>query len=90
MCMYIQTKSFTDVISKLNSHNNLIHIQNAQNNYTLVLVYIFLFIVRLFFVVCIRSSKSVVFKISLSSIFHAINVFLLFQQGFQLPYFNVG
>ena len=48
---------------------------------TLVLVHISLFIVRYFFVVCIRSSKSVVFKISLSAIFHRIDDFLIFPEG---------
>ena len=53
---------------------------------TIVLIHIFLFIVRHFFVVCILSSKSAVFKISLS--FHTIDDFLIFQEGFQLPFFD--
>ena len=57
---------------------------------TIVLIHIFLFIVRYFFVVCIRSSKSAVFKISLSAIFHTIDYFLIFQEGFQLPFFDAG
>ena len=56
---------------------------------TLVLIYIFLFIVRYFFVVCIRSAKSAVFKISLSAIFHMVDDFLIFQEDFQLPFFDV-
>ena len=47
---------------------------------TLVLVHIFLFIV------CIQSSVSVVFKITLSAIFLTIDDFLIFQDGFQLPF----
>ena len=39
-----------------------------------------------FFVPCILSSKSAVFKISLS--FHTIYDFLIFQEGFQLPFFD--
>ena len=45
-------------------------------------VHIFLFIVRYFFVVCIGSSKSVVFIISLSAIFSTIDDILIFQEGF--------
>ena len=55
-----------------------------------VLVHIFLFIVRYFFVVCIRSSKSIVFIISLSTIFYTIDGILIFQEGFQLPFFDAG
>ena len=57
---------------------------------TIVLIHIFLFIVRYFFVACIRSSKSAVFKISLSAIFHTIDDFRIFQEGFQLPFFDAG
>ena len=56
---------------------------------TLVLIYIFLLIVRYFFVVCIRSAKSAVFKVSLSAIFHTVDDFLIFQESFQLPFFDV-
>ena len=49
---------------------------------TLVLVRIFLIIVEYFFVVCIRSSKSAVCKISLSAVFRTIDDFLIFQKGF--------
>ena len=47
---------------------------------TIVLVHISLFIVRYFFVVCIRFSKSAVFRISLSTIFHTIDDFLIFKR----------
>ena len=58
---------------------------------TIVLVHIFLFIVRYFFLVCIRSSKSAVFKISsFPAIFHTIDDFLIFQEGFQIPFFDAG
>ena len=57
---------------------------------TLLLVHTSLFIVRYFFIVCIRSSKSAVFKISLSAIFHTIDDFLILQEGFQLPLFDAG
>ena len=40
----------------------------------------------IFLVVCIRSSKSVIFKISLSAIFHTADNFLISQEGFQLPF----
>ena len=53
-----------------------------------VLVHIFRFIVRYFSVVSIRSSKSAVLIISLSAIFHTIDDILIFQEGFQLPYFD--
>ena len=53
-----------------------------------VLVHIFRFIVRYFFVVTIRSSKSAVFIISLSAIFHTIDDVLTFQEDFQLPFFD--
>ena len=54
------------------------------------LVYISLFIVRYFFVVCIRSSKSALFKISLRAILHTIDDFVIFQEGFQLAPFDSG
>ena len=53
-----------------------------------VLVHIFLFIVAYYFVICIRSSKSAVFIISLSVIFHTIDDILMFQEDFQLPFLN--
>ena len=40
----------------------------------------------IFFVVCIQSSKSVIFKIYLSAIFHTIDDCLIFQEGFQLHF----
>ena len=58
--------------------------------FTIVLVHIFLFIARYFLVICIRSSKSAVFKISLLAIFHTIDDFLIFQEGFQLSFFDAG
>ena len=57
---------------------------------TIVLIHIFLFIVRYFFTVSIRSSKSAVSEISLSAIFHTIDYFLIFQEGFHLPFFDDG
>ena len=44
----------------------------------------------IFFVVCIRSSKSAVFIISLSPIFHPIDDILIFQEDFQIPFFDAG
>ena len=60
-----------------------------------VLIHISLFIVSLFtvhrfFVVCIRSSKSAVFIISLSVMFYTIDDILLLQEGIQLPFFDAG
>ena len=57
---------------------------------TLVLVHIFLSNVSCFFIICSQSAKSAVFKISLSAIFHTIDDFLIFQEGFQLPFFDAG
>ena len=57
---------------------------------TIVLIHIFLFIVRCSFVVCISSSKLAVFKISLSAIFHTIDDFLIFQEGFPPPFFDTS
>ena len=57
---------------------------------TLVLVHIFLSNVSCFFIICIQSAKSAAFKISLSAIFHTIDDFLIFQEGFQLPIFDAG
>ena len=53
-----------------------------KERFECILVNIFLFIVRYFFVVCIRSSKSAVFQvfiISLSAIFYTIDDILIFQ-----------
>ena len=47
-----------------------------------VLVRIFLFLVKYFFVVFIGFSKSAVFIISLSAIFYMIDGMLIFQEGF--------
>ena len=55
---------------------------------TIILVHIFLLIVRYVFVSCNRSAKSAVFKTSLSVIFHTIDDFLIFQESFQLPFFD--
>ena len=55
-----------------------------------VLVHIFLFIVRYFFVVCNGSSESAVFIIYLSAIFYTIDDVLIFQEGFQFPFFDAG
>ena len=55
-----------------------------------VLVHIFLFIVRYFFVVCNESSESAVFIIYLSAIFYTIDDVLIFQEGFQFPFFDAG
>ena len=55
-----------------------------------VLVHIFLFIVRYFFVVCNGSSESAVFIIYSSAIFYTIDDVLIFQEGFQFPFFDAG
>ena len=55
-----------------------------------VLVLIFPFIVRYFFVVCIGSSKSVVSIISLSATFYMIDDILIFPEGFKFPFFDPG
>ena len=55
-----------------------------------VLVHIFLFIVKYFFVVCTGSSKSAVFIISLAATFYTIDDFLMFQESFQFPFFDAG
>ena len=55
-----------------------------------VLVHIFLFIVRYFFVVFNGSSESAVFIIYLSAIFYTIDDVLIFPEGFQFPFFDAG
>ena len=52
--------------------------------------YVFLFIVRYFSVVCIGSSQSALFIMSLSTIFYTIDDILKFQEGFQFPFFDAG
>ena len=47
-------------------------------------------ILTLVLVTHIQSSTSAVFKISLSTIFHTIDDFLIFQEGFQLLFLDAG